>query len=70
MLVHQRSSSAIEAYWQIQIFSGKEVPPIVRGTDAEVLEFVRKTPNAIGYVSQNTPLGADVKAVPITGLQE
>lgn len=52
--VHEKKMSAITSYWQKQIFSGRGVPPPVRGTDLEVLEFVRSTPGAIGYVAAGT----------------
>jgi ABC-type phosphate transport system substrate-binding protein len=49
-------------YWQKQMFDAKPLrPPIVRGTDAEVVEFVAKTAGAVGYVSAATPLPADVR---------
>jgi ABC-type phosphate transport system substrate-binding protein len=63
--VHGKSVSAIESNWQQQIFAGREAPPAERHGDAEVLAFVRANPGAIGYVSANAGLGADVKAVPI-----
>lgn len=64
--IHDRSTSAIEAYWQQQIFSGKDVPPVTKENDAEVLAYVRARPNAIGYVTAGTPLGDNVKAVTVT----
>ncbi|MFP3940568.1 MAG: hypothetical protein ACLF0P_09705 [Thermoanaerobaculia bacterium] len=54
--VHGRSVAAIEAYWQQRIFSGREVPPPEKVSDREVVEFVRATPGAIGYVAAGTPL--------------
>ena len=60
-LVHQKSIMAIRSYWQQQIFSGREVPPPEKRTDAEVLEFVRANPAAIGYVSASADLGDGVK---------
>jgi ABC-type phosphate transport system substrate-binding protein len=65
--IHGRSASAMEAYWQIQIFSGKDVPPAVRANDTDVLAFVRARPGAIGYVSADTPLGDGVKVVTVKG---
>jgi ABC-type phosphate transport system substrate-binding protein len=65
-LVHQKSIMAIRSYWQQQIFSGREVPPPEKRTDAEVLEFVRANPNAIGYVSAAADLGDGVKILNLT----
>jgi ABC-type phosphate transport system substrate-binding protein len=66
--VHGRSSSAINTYWQTQIFSGQAIPPIVKTSDEDVLAFVRSNVNAISYVPAGTPLGQNVKAVTISGL--
>jgi ABC-type phosphate transport system substrate-binding protein len=66
--VHGRSASTIDTYWQTQIFSGKNVPPVVKATDADVVAFVASTPNAIGYVSSGSPLNATVKAVRVDGM--
>ncbi len=49
--VHGRAVGAIETFWQQQIFSGKEVPPATKASDAEMIAFVKATPGAIGYVS-------------------
>jgi hypothetical protein len=35
--VHGRAVSAVVAYWQTQIFSGKAAPPPTRSSDAEVI---------------------------------
>ena len=51
--VHGRSASAIVSHWQQQIFSGRDVPPVEKRTDAEVIEYVRTHPGAIGYVTPN-----------------
>jgi ABC-type phosphate transport system substrate-binding protein len=63
--VHGKAASALDAYWQQQIFSGGDVPPPEKGSDADVLEFVRSNKGALGYVSAGAALGADVKAVTI-----
>lgn len=52
--VHGKSISAINAYWQKKIFTGKGVPPIEQSSEKDVIEFVKKNPGAIGYVSANT----------------
>ena len=61
--VHGRSVGAIESHWQQQIFSGKDVPPPEKASDADVLAFVRANPGAIGYVSAGSATGAGVKAI-------
>ncbi len=51
-------------YWQKQMFGGSPMrPPAVKGSDAEVIEFVEKTEGAVGYVSKAVTLPAGVRAV-------
>lgn len=64
--VHGRSASQIEAYWQQQIFAGKDVPPDQKASDAEVISFVQSTPGAIGYVSVGAATSA-VKVLKVAG---
>ena len=49
--IHGKPAAAVKSYWNQQIFSGRDVPPVEKKSDAEVLSFVRSTPGAIGYVS-------------------
>ena len=60
--IHHKSLSAVRAYWQQRIFSGRDVPPPEKDGDAEVLSFVRKNPGAIGYISSSAS-AAGVKVV-------
>lgn len=62
--------AAVKAYWQQQIFSGRDVPPPEKTSDSQVLAYVRSNPNAIGYVSAATPLIEGVKVVQVTALPE
>jgi hypothetical protein len=62
--VHKKSASAVDAYWQKQIFSGRDVPPLTKTTEAEVIAFVRSTQGAVGYVSAD----AAVEGVKVIGL--
>jgi ABC-type phosphate transport system substrate-binding protein len=58
--------SAVENYWQQQIFSGRGSPPAVKASDADVIEFVAANPGAIGYVSAT----ADVSSVRTLALED
>jgi len=62
--VHKRDADAVAAYWATQIYSGRGAPPVIKRSDDEVLEFVRKTPGAVGYVSAGDSLQG-VKAVSV-----
>ena len=46
-----KSVAGVETFWQQQIFSGKDVPPPSKGSDEDVINFVKSTPGGIGYVS-------------------
>ena len=65
--VHGKSVSAIQAYWQRMIFSGRAIPPVEKASDGDVLAYVGANVNAIGYVSAGAPLGSNVKVLNITG---
>jgi ABC-type phosphate transport system substrate-binding protein len=61
--IHQKNEQALDAYWRQQVFTGKAVPPLVLGSDTEVIDFVRRNPTAVGYVSAGAALGPEVKVV-------
>lgn len=62
--IHGRPVRAIQSYWQQQIFTGRGLPPAELDSDADVLNFVRSNPGAIGYVSTDATLDG-VKVVEI-----
>ena len=45
------SLDMVESHWQAQVFSGRGTPPKVLNGDADVVDYVRRTPGAVGYVS-------------------
>lgn len=59
-----KSPAVLKAYWNKLIFAGREVPPVEKRSDDEVVAFVRATPGAVGYVSPNAPV-AGVKVVKV-----
>jgi len=60
--IHGKTVVAVKSYWQQQIFSGRDIPPVEKASDEQVLAFVRANPGAIGYVSQSAST-AGVKVV-------
>jgi ABC-type phosphate transport system substrate-binding protein len=62
--VHGKSVSAVKSYWQQQIFSGRDVPPVEKASDAQVIAFVKQNPGAVGYVGESVDT-AGVKVVAI-----
>ena len=55
--IHGKPTAAVKSYWQQQIFSGRDVPPVEKTSDAEVLALVRSNPGAIGYVDAAADTG-------------
>jgi len=62
--VHGKSTSAVDAYWQQLIFSGRDIPPAQKGESGAV-DFVRSNAGGIGYVSVGTDTEG-VKVVSVT----
>jgi ABC-type phosphate transport system substrate-binding protein len=46
--------AAVKSYWNQLVFSGRSVPPPEKLTDDEVINFVKNTPSAVGYISATT----------------
>jgi ABC-type phosphate transport system substrate-binding protein len=63
--VHGKPTSAVEAYWQQQVFSGREVPPPEKNEGA-ALDFVRSNSNGIAYVSP----GADTEGLRVVSVTD
>jgi ABC-type phosphate transport system substrate-binding protein len=59
-----KSVAGVETFWQQQIFSGKDVPPPSKGSDEDVINFVKSTPGGIGYVSAGA-VAAGVKVIAV-----
>jgi ABC-type phosphate transport system substrate-binding protein len=55
-----KPASAMNSYWQQQIFSGKDVPPPLKREDA-VISFVLSNEYAIAYISS----GADTSGLKV-----
>jgi ABC-type phosphate transport system substrate-binding protein len=54
--VLRRPPSAIRAYWQQRIFSGRDVPPPELEKEDDIIQYVMKHSGAIGYVSAEAAL--------------
>jgi ABC-type phosphate transport system substrate-binding protein len=53
-----RSALALKTFWQKRVFSGRDTPPVEKGSDEEVVAFVKANPGAIGYVAGTAPVAA------------
>jgi ABC-type phosphate transport system substrate-binding protein len=60
-----REVYTIKSYWQQLIFAGRDVPPVEKSSDADVIAFVAANPGGIGYVAPSAPLNSTVKVVKI-----
>lgn len=64
-MVHGKPESALAAYWQQQIFSGRALPPVEKSDDAAVITFVKAEPGAVGYLTPGAILeGVKLLAIP------
>ena len=61
-----KSLGQVKTYWQQQIFSGRDVPPPEKQTEADIVAFVRANANAIGYIAKGKDLGRGVKVLEVT----
>jgi ABC-type phosphate transport system substrate-binding protein len=52
--IHGKGTSAIRSFWQQAAFSGTASAPPEKSNDTEIIDFVKKNPGAIGYVSSNS----------------
>lgn len=55
-------SGKYSAVWTKKSFRDGANPPVVKNTDAEVLEYVKRTAGACGYISSPPPADATLAA--------
>ncbi len=60
-----KNISSVNSYWQQRIFSGRGVPPLKKGSDGEVVAYVKSNSGAIGYVSSSASTEG-VKVIKVT----
>ena len=54
----QRSTDQFDKYWKKLVFSGKGIMPPQFKDDAELIDYVSKTPGGIGYVAKASATAA------------
>ncbi|MCY0965169.1 hypothetical protein [Parathalassolituus penaei] len=57
------AEARIQSYWAQMKFTGRKTPPAEFRSEAELIEFVQKTPGSIGYVSASTKLPDNLQVV-------
>ena len=55
-IVHGKSVSSINSYWQRLIYSGANSPTPVKKTEEDIINYVKSKPGAIGYISAEAPV--------------
>ncbi len=55
-----RSDAHLQSNWSRLVFTGKAVAPVAVADNAAAINFVKSTPNAIGYVDESA-VSSDVK---------
>lgn len=53
-LVYSTSHQGVKKYWLSLVFQGRANPPVYFDSDSQVIEYVKKTPGAIGIVQKAT----------------
>ncbi len=59
-VILQTNLRSYQARWRRKVFREGTRPPQVKGSDAEVMSFVRSTPGAIGYLTGEAGTGVTV----------
>lgn len=57
------TESRISSYWAQQKFSGRGEPPMEVSTEKELLEYIEKNKNHIGYISDQTAVPSNVRVL-------
>jgi ABC-type phosphate transport system substrate-binding protein len=60
------SLGEVQRFWERRLATNRQLPPITRASDAEVLAFVASNKGAIGYVRPGIELPQGVKVVTLT----
>lgn len=60
----QRSSAQFDNYWKKLVFTGKGVMPQQAADEAAIVDYVARTPGALGYVSASA-VSDRVKVLPV-----
>jgi len=52
-LVYNTSVKGMQKFWLTIVFQGRANPPVVFDTDAEMINYIKKTPGSIALVSSS-----------------
>ena len=60
----ERSVQRFVTYWRQMVFTCKGVPPKSFGSEAELVDFVARTPGSVGFASPSANV-SEVKVLPL-----
>ena len=59
----KRTNNQFNNVWRQNLFTGTGKQPVKVNSVEELVQYVAKTPGAIGYISSDVPLPKDVKVI-------
>jgi len=59
------SMGKLQQYWQNRVAADRVLPPPIKDSDQEVLDFVAATAGAVGYVGPDTSIPDGVKVISV-----
>ena len=62
-VIYGKTVTGVQKFWLSVVFQGRSNPPVFTDTDLEMVDYVRKTPGAIGVMSSDV---SDDKGLRIT----
>jgi len=54
-MIYGKSVTGMQKFWLSVVFQGRSNPPVFTDTDGDMVDYVRKTPGAIGVMSSDVP---------------
>jgi hypothetical protein len=57
------TESRIQSYWAQMRFTGRKKPPMNLADETKLLDYLQATPNAVGYISADTPIPEGLKII-------
>jgi ABC-type phosphate transport system substrate-binding protein len=64
-LIYGTRPTSVQKFWLSLVFQGRATPPNFFDTDQELIQFIQRTPGAIGVVSATTAIPSTVLLIPI-----
>lgn len=64
-IIYGTKPVAVQKFWLSQVFQGRATPPSFFDTDQELIQYLQKTPGAIGVISSATPVPSNLSIISI-----